>query len=99
MGAEWRRGRRLRRGFPFHRSYGGRDGGQGSEDRGWGAAEYRLMGNHFHLVVETPQPNLSDGMKWVLQTYTGRFNRRHGFSGHVFSGRFKAPLVDGSGSG
>jgi len=35
------------------------------------------MENHFHLVVETPQPNLVDGMKWFLQTYTSRFNRRH----------------------
>ena len=57
------------------------------------------MSNHFHLVIETPQPNLSEGMKWLLQTYTRRFNRRHGFFGHVFSGRFKAPLVDGSGTG
>ena len=35
------------------------------------------MGNHFHLIAETPQPNLVLGMKWLLGTYTGRFNRRH----------------------
>ena len=57
------------------------------------------MGNHFHLVVETPQPNLVAGMKWFLGTYTSRFNRRHKLSGHLFSGRYKALIVDGSGSG
>ena len=53
-----------------------------------------LMGNHFHLVVETPQGNLVAGMKWFLGTYTARFNRRHKLSGHLFSGRYKALLVD-----
>src|SRR5262249_29598857 len=57
------------------------------------------MGNHFHLVVETPQANLVAGMKWLLATYTGRFNRRHKLFGHVFSGRYKAQIVDGSGNG
>jgi putative transposase len=57
------------------------------------------MTNHFHLVVETPQPNLVAGMKWFLGTYTSRFNRRHKLSGHLFSGRYKAQLVDGSGNG
>ena len=52
------------------------------------------MGNHFHLVVETPQPNLSVGMKWLLGTYTQRFNRRHLHWGHLFGGRFKAQLID-----
>jgi hypothetical protein len=44
--------------------------------------------NHFHLVVETPEPNLVAGMKWLLGTYASRFNRRHQEFGHVFSGRF-----------
>jgi hypothetical protein len=57
------------------------------------------MPNHFHLVVETPQPNLVVGMKWFLGTYTGRFNRRHKLFGHLFSGRYKSLFVDGSGSG
>ena len=73
--------------------------GQGGEKTGWQVHAYCLLGNHFHLVVETPQPNLSEGMKWLLQTYTSGFKRRHRFFGHVFSGRFKALLVDGSGSG
>ena len=42
----------------------------------WQVHAYCLMSNHFHLVVETPQANLVAGMKWLLGTYTGRFNRR-----------------------
>jgi len=57
------------------------------------------MNNHFHLVVETPQANLVAGMKWFLGTYTSRFNRRHKLFGHLFSGRYKSLIVDGSGSG
>ena len=57
------------------------------------------MGNHFHLVMETPQPDLVAGMKWFLGTYTSRFNRRHKVVGHLFSGRYKALVVDGSGNG
>jgi hypothetical protein len=57
------------------------------------------MGNHFHLVIETPQPNLVAGMKWLLGTYTSRYNRRHKEFGHLFSGRYKALIVDGSGNG
>jgi len=53
----------------------------------------------FHLVVETPRANLVAGMKWFLGTYTSRFNRRHKLFGHLFSGRYKALLVDGSGNG
>src|SRR6185295_17573608 len=66
---------------------------------GWQVHALCLMGNHFHLVVETPQGNLVAGMKWFLGTYTGRFNRRHKLCGHLFSGRYKALIVDGSGGG
>lgn len=59
----------------------------------WQVHAYCLMGNHFHLVVETPRGNLVSGMKWFLGTYTLRFNRRHGLSGHLFSGRYKSLLV------
>ena len=48
---------------------------------------------------ETPQANLVAGMKWLLGTYTGRFNRRHKLFGHLFSGRYKALIVDGMGNG
>ncbi|MCL4786660.1 MAG: transposase [Verrucomicrobia bacterium] len=57
------------------------------------------MPNHFHLVVETPQANLVAGMQWLLGAYTSRFNRRHKVFGHLFSGRYKALIVDGSGNG
>src|SRR5205809_5141004 len=57
------------------------------------------MPNHFHLVLETPQPNLVAGMKWFLGTYTGRFNRKHKLDGHLFGGRYKALIVDRSGNG
>jgi REP-associated tyrosine transposase len=66
---------------------------------GWQAHAYCLMANHFHLVIETPQPNLVAGMKWFMGTYTSRFNRRHKLFGHLFSGRYKSLLVDGSGNG
>jgi REP element-mobilizing transposase RayT len=69
------------------------------ERSGWQVHAYCLMPNHFHLVLETPQPTLVAGMKWFLGAYTGRFNRRHKLAGHVFSGRYKSLIVDGSGSG
>ena len=51
--------------------------------------------HHFHLVLETPQPNLAAGMKWLLGTYTQRFNRWHRHWGHLFGGRYRAQLIDG----
>ena len=57
------------------------------------------MPNHFHLVVETSAANLVAGMKWFLGTYTSRFNRRHKFFGHLFSGRHKALVVDSASPG
>jgi REP element-mobilizing transposase RayT len=66
---------------------------------GWQVHAYCLMPNHFHLVVETPQPNLVAGMKWLLGTYTSRYNRRHQEFGHLFSGRYKSLIVEGSGNG
>lgn len=65
----------------------------------WQVHAYCLMNNHFHLVVETPNANLVAGMRWFLSTYTARFNRRHKQFGHLFSGRYKSLIVDGSGSG
>jgi REP element-mobilizing transposase RayT len=73
--------------------------GQACEKTDWQIHAWCLMRNHFHLVLETPQPNLVAGMKWFLGTYTGRFNRRHHLLGHLFSGRYKALLVEGSGNG
>jgi len=73
--------------------------GEACAKTGWQVHAYVLMPNHFHLVVETPQPNLVAGMKGFLGTYTSRFNRRHKLFGHLFSGRYKSLVVDGSGSG
>jgi REP element-mobilizing transposase RayT len=51
------------------------------------------MTNHYHLVVETPDGNLSKGMRHLNGVYTQRFNRHHERVGHVFQGRYKAILV------
>jgi len=73
--------------------------GQCCRRTGWQVHALCLMPNHFHLVVETPQANLVEGMKWLLGVYTSRFNRRHKLFGHLFSGRYKSLIVDGSGTG
>lgn len=73
--------------------------GEACAKTGWQIHAWCLMGNHFHLVLETPQANLVAGMKWFLGTYTSRFNRRHKLSGHLFGGRYKSLLVDGRGNG
>ena len=65
----------------------------------WQVHAYCLMSNHFHLVLETPNANLVEGMHWLLSAYTIRLNRRHETPGHVFSGRYKALLVQGEGGG
>lgn len=66
---------------------------------GWQVHAYCLMSNHYHLVVETPNANLVAGMAWLQSTYTIRLNHRHKLIGHVLSGRYKAQLVEGSGTG
>ena len=55
---------------------------------------YCLMDNHYHLVLETPQGNLSHALRRLNGVYTQAFNRRHGQVGHVLQGRFKAILVE-----
>jgi putative transposase len=65
----------------------------------WQIHAYCLMANHYHLVVETPNANLVEGMTWLQSTYTIRLNHRHKLIGHVLSGRYKAQLVEGSGNG
>jgi putative transposase len=60
----------------------------------WLCHAYCLMDNHYHLLIETPQGNLSAGMRQLNGVYTQRFNRRHTRVGHVFQGRFKAILVE-----
>ena len=69
--------------------------GQACERTGWRVHSYVLMGNHYHLLLETPEPNLCAGMKWMQGTYTIRHNARHKLRGHLFQGRYKAIIVDG----
>jgi REP element-mobilizing transposase RayT len=60
----------------------------------WRLYAYCLMGNHYHLLAETPVPNLSRGMRRLNGVYTQRFNRRHGRAGHVLQGRFNSIVVE-----
>ena len=60
----------------------------------WLCHAYCLMDNHYHLLIETPDGNLSDGMRQLNGLYTQGFHRRYGTVGHVFQGRFKAILVE-----
>ncbi|MGH8023752.1 MAG: transposase [Limisphaerales bacterium] len=61
---------------------------------GWRVHAYVLMGNHYHLLIETPEGNLVTGMKWLQSAYTQRYNWRHKVFGHLFQGRYKAVIVD-----
>jgi putative transposase len=60
----------------------------------WLCHAYCLMNNHYHLVIETPEGNLSRGMRQLNGVYTQRFNRRYRKPGHVFQGRYKAIVVE-----
>lgn len=55
---------------------------------------YVLMDNHYHLLGETSEPNLSQAMQWLNLSYTAWFNRRRQRSGHLFQGRFKSIIFD-----
>ena len=70
--------------------------GEAAERSGWKVYGWVLMDNHYHWAIETPEPNLVAGMKWFQNTYTRRFNTRHGAWGHLFGGRYKAIPVEGA---
>jgi putative transposase len=59
----------------------------------WRVHAYCLMPNHFHLLVETTEPNLSAGMQYLNGVYAQYFNRRHDCGGHLFQGRFHSVIV------
>lgn len=61
---------------------------------GWICHGYCLMGNHYHLLVETPRANLPIGMRHLNGCYSRAFNRRWSRVGHVFQGRYSAELVE-----
>jgi putative transposase len=68
--------------------------GQAVKRFNWSVTAWVLMSNHFHLVIQTREANLSRGMHWLNGTYAGWFNKQHGRWGHLFGGRFKAFLVE-----
>ncbi len=68
--------------------------GQVCERFNWVCHAYCQMTNHYHIVVETPEGNLSQGMRQLNGVYTQSVNRTHGRVGHVFQGRFKGILVE-----
>ncbi|HUP65750.1 MAG TPA: transposase [Thermoanaerobaculia bacterium] len=59
----------------------------------WILIDYTLMGNHIHVIAEMTEANVSRGMKWLLQCYAQRFNKRHGRRGHLVQGRFWSGLI------
>ena len=67
------------------------------EMTGWRVHAWVLMGNHYHLLIQTPEPNLVVGMKWLQNTYTRRFNIRHRLWGRLFGDRYKAMPVENEG--
>lgn len=68
--------------------------GEAAGQFGWWVHAFVVMRNHYHLALETPTPNLVQGMHWLQSTFATRLTRFHGQHGHVFQGRYKAPLVE-----
>lgn len=60
----------------------------------WICHAYCLMNNHYHLIIETPDGNLSRGMRQLNSVYTQQFNKRHKRVGHIYQGRYKAILIE-----
>jgi putative transposase len=65
--------------------------------QGWHLLSYCLMPNHVHLLIETPDTNLANGMQWLHSLYARAFNSRHGRRGHLFEAPYHSPLVDTEG--
>jgi len=61
---------------------------------GWLLHSYVIMNNHYHLALETPRPNLVEGMRWLQGTFGIRFNAFHGERGHVFQSRYKSLIIE-----
>ncbi len=73
--------------------------GEVCERCGWKVHAWVLMGNHCHLLLETPEANLVVGMKWLLGTFSQGWNRARQRRGHVFQGRYKSVPVNGEETG
>jgi len=67
---------------------------EGSAMFNWRVHAYVLMRNHYHLALETPLPNLVEGMHWLQGTIATRFNRFRQEQGHLFQGRYHAILLE-----
>lgn len=68
--------------------------GEAVERTGWVVHAWVLMKTHYHLLLETPEPNLVAGMNWFPGTFTQRYNILHKEWGHLFQGRYKAKIID-----
>jgi REP-associated tyrosine transposase len=62
--------------------------------RGWDCYAYVVMTTHYHLLLETPEADLAQGMQRLNSFYAGQFNRRQGTTGHVFERRYKEVVVE-----
>jgi len=65
---------------------------EAAERQGWRIHAFAIMSNHYHVALETPMPNLSEGMGWLLGCFATRFNRFRGEQGSCFSGTLQGPL-------
>ena len=61
---------------------------------GWRCFAYCLMTNHYHLVLMTPEPNITQGMQHLNGMYARWFNRRHGLEGHLFQRRYHTAMIE-----
>ena len=73
--------------------------GRACGSHGWLIHAWVLMGNHFHLLLETPDPNLSAGMRFLMGRFAQAWNFRRQRRGHVFQGRYKAVPMTGERAG
>ena len=73
--------------------------GECCERTGFQIWAWVLMGNHYHLLLETPSANLVEGMAWLQNTYTRRFNSRHREWGRLFGDRYKSVLIESDENG
>jgi REP element-mobilizing transposase RayT len=68
--------------------------GEAADRFRWRVHAYAVMSNHYHLALDTPEPNLATGMHWLQSTYATRHNRFRRRHGHLFQGRFKSLLIE-----
>ena len=68
--------------------------GEAAQSYGWLVHGYAVMRNHYHIVLETPQPNLVEGMHWLQSAFATRFNRFRAERGHLFQGRYHSGLIE-----